>query len=134
MKTTSILAGLFTAFAFSACGPGICERVDAAQTKVFAGKTECQYTEMSGGSSITVKITRATATPASCNMNVSKCTADDQKVLETYAKCVEAAPACSAGSEKAAADAMTACSLQLVTISGATITPKVSADCYAAFK
>lgn len=134
MKNVATIVGLLAAFSLTACGPGICERVDAAQTKVFAGKTECKYTEMTGGATSTITITRASASVSACNMNVSKCTSADQMVLEKYAKCVEAAPACSAGNEKASATAMTSCALELVTISGAMATPKVSADCYTAFK
>lgn len=116
------------------CGGGICERSDAAQTKFFAGKTECSYTEMSNGATITVKVTKGTTSVSTCNMNISKCTSADQTVLDKYLKCAEAAPACAAGSEKAAADAWGACAKELITVNGTTITSNLSADCAAAFK
>lgn len=129
-KMFQVAMAVVAAFSMTACGGGICERVDAASTKFYAGKTECKYTE--GGATVT--LTKGTSTTSSCNMSVSKCSSADNTILDTYAKCVEAAPACSTGAEKAAADAMTACALQLVNISGGMVTSKLSADCAAGFK
>ena len=129
-KMFQVAMAVVAAFSMTACGGGICERVDAAGTKFYAGKTECKYTE--GGATVT--LTKGTSTTSTCNMSISKCTSADNTILDSYAKCVEAAPACATGAEKAAADAMTACALQLVSISGAMVTSKLSADCAAGFK
>jgi hypothetical protein len=118
------------AFSMAACGGGVCERVDAAEKKFYGSNTECKYTE--GGATVTVK--PGTTSTASCNMSLSKCTSADNAVLDSYLKCIETAPACTAGAEKAAVDAQVACALQLVSISGAMVTSKLSADCAAGFK
>ena len=129
-KMYQVAVAVVAAFSMTACGGGICERVDAAQKKFYGSKTECKYTE--GGATVT--LTKGTSSTSTCNMSVSKCTSADNTILESYAKCTEAAPACTAGAEKAAADAMTACALQLVSISGGMVTSKLSADCAAGFK
>lgn len=129
-KLIQVAMAVVAAFSMTACGGGICERIDAASTKFYAGKTECKYTE--GGATIT--ITKGTSTTSTCNMSVSKCSSADNTILDAYAKCVEAAPACATGAEKAAADAMTTCALQLISISGGVPSSKLSADCAAGFK
>lgn len=130
----NVLVVLAAAVSMVGCGGGLCERSEAAQTKFFAGKSECSYTEMSNGASITVKVSKGTTSTSTCNMNISKCTSADQAVLEKYLKCAEAAPACATGSEKAAADAWGLCVKELVTINGTTIMSNLSADCAVAFK
>lgn len=118
------------AVAVSGCGGSVCDRIDASVTRFFAGKTECAY--MDGSTTVTVK--KTTGSAMSCNSKVSACTAADQAILDKYVKCVEAAPVCSAGNEKAAGTAMTACAVELITIGSTGVTPKVSAGCYAAIQ
>ncbi|MBE2252025.1 MAG: hypothetical protein IAE78_20990 [Myxococcus sp.] len=129
-KVIQTAAAVVAIFTMTACGGGICERVDAASTKFYAGKTECKYSE--GGTTVT--LTKGSSSVSTCNMSVSKCTSADNTILESYAKCVEAAPACATGAEKAAADAMTACALQLINVSGGVPMSKLSADCANGFK
>lgn len=129
-KVIQVAVAVVAVFSMTACGGGVCERVDAANTKFYGGKTECKYTE----GAATVTLTKGTTSVSTCNMSISKCTSADNTILDSYTKCIEAAPACTAGAEKAAADAMTACALQLVSISGAMVSSKLSADCAAGFK
>lgn len=94
------------------CGGTVCDRLTAAQDKFFAGQTECKYTD--GSASITLS-------RAATKCSTSACSADEQKALDEYATCLSGAQTCSAGNEKAATSAGTACALQLVS--------KVSAGC-----
>jgi hypothetical protein len=82
------------------CGGTVCDRLNASSDAFYAGKTECKYT--SGGSSIT--LTKG----STCN-DTSKCSADDLKVLDTYATCLGKAQVCSTGNEQKASGDATAC-------------------------
>lgn len=124
-----VAVAMASVFVMTGCGGGTCERVDAANKKFLgSGKTSCSYME----SGATVTITPSFST-SSCNSSLSKCTSADMTIIDGYAKCIEAVPTCATGSEKAAADAYTACIGQIVTISGATVMSKLSADCASGF-
>jgi hypothetical protein len=134
-----VALAVIVAFSMTACGGGVCERIEAADTKFFAGTSECTSTE--GG--VTISISRSrwfggnAFSASSCNMSISKCTSAENTLLDAYAKCIEAAPACTAGGEKAAVDANRACTLQLVNPTRPDYsegTSKLSAECGAAFK
>lgn len=127
-KMIQVAMLVVVAFSMTACGGGgTCERIDAANTKFYGSTSECKYTE--GG--VTVTIRKSTKTTSACNASVTKCTAADNTILESYTKCIEAAPACAAGAEKAAADAMFACAVQITSITGES---KLSADCTASIR
>jgi hypothetical protein len=118
MKQSSLVVlCAFVAVSLSACGASVCDRINAAQDRFFAGKTECKAT--SGSSTIT--LTRG----GTCS-DTSKCTADELKTLDTYASCVTSAQACSTGNESKAASDLTACALAVV--------GKLSTTCSAAIK
>lgn len=124
-----IAVAMASVFVMTGCGGGTCERVDAANKKFFAGKSECSY--MSG--SATVSLKPGSSTVSTCNSSLSKCTSADMTILDSYIKCIEAAPACSTGNEKTAADAYTSCVTQIITISASGVTSKLSADCAGGF-
>lgn len=97
----SLVSLSFVALAtLAGCGGSVCDRINAASGTFYAGKAECKHT--SGGSSVT--LTRG----ASCQ-DSSKCSADDLKVLDTYATCLGQAQACSTGNEEKAVSDGTAC-------------------------
>lgn len=132
-RMVTVAVAVVMTLSITACGSGICERIEAADTRFFAGKSECQSTE--GGVTITISKARwlggAAFSASSCNRSISKCTSADNTLLDAYAKCVEAAPACTAGGEKAAVDAIRACTLQLVDSMGSS---KLSAECTAVLR
>ncbi|MBM4777578.1 MAG: hypothetical protein GQE15_07720 [Archangiaceae bacterium] len=125
-----VAVAMASVFVMTGCGGGTCERIDAANKKFLgSGKTSCSY--MSSGATVTIT---PSFSSSSCNSSLSKCTSADMTILDSYTKCIEAVPACATGSEKTAADAYTACVGQIVTISGGTVTSKLSADCANGFK
>lgn len=104
---------------------GLCERVRAAQIRFFAGKTDC-------GSLDDVNVRRAERPSATCN--VSKCTSSDKTRIEAYALCVDEAPACAGGAEKAATAAYLDCLRPLIAdVSDGVANSKLSPDCGAEF-
>ncbi|MCU0701319.1 MAG: hypothetical protein MUC96_32825 [Myxococcaceae bacterium] len=130
MKRFTVLLATAVAALLSGCGGNTCDRIDAAQKRFFGSSNQCSYT--SGSSTVTVRTNQASL--SSCNAALAKCTTADLQVLDGYTKCIEAAPACTAGNEKAAADAFTACIGQLITVSGTSITSKLSTECGAGFQ
>ncbi|MDX2014276.1 MAG: hypothetical protein SFW67_29015 [Myxococcaceae bacterium] len=130
MKTVTVVLATTIAVLLSGCGGNACDRLDAANKRFFGSSNQCSY--MSGGTSVTVRTNQASL--SSCNAALAKCSSADLQVLDGFMKCVEAAPACTAGNEKTAADAYAACSLQLVTVSGTSIMSKLSTECAAGFQ
>ena len=93
---------------FSACGGTVCDRIGAAESKFFAGKTECSSSE--GGLTLTLRPGQSTG-----QCEASACSsAADQQALDAYASCVSKAPACTAGNEKAATSAAFTCAMALL--------------------
>jgi hypothetical protein len=130
MKTLTLTLCGVLAVLLSGCGGSACDRVDAAQKRFFGSSNQCSYS--SGSSSVTVRTNQASL--SSCNAALAKCTSADLQVLDGYTRCVEAAPPCTAGNEKAATDAYLSCVGQLITVSGTSIMSKLSADCAAGFQ
>jgi hypothetical protein len=122
-----VAVAVLAAFSMTACGGGVCERIGAADTKFFAGKSECTLSE--NGASITIP--KGNSLVSTCNMSISKCTAADLTIIDSFTKCLEAAPVCTTGAEKAAVEARVACTVQLVTPTGSS---KLSADCAGGIK
>lgn len=116
-KVSSAVLAVFAAAALSGCGGTVCDRLEAAQGKFYAGKTTCTYTD---GTS-TVTLTRG----STCK-DLSACSADEQKAVDAFATCLTGATACAAGSEKQATTDGTGCVFALAS--------KVSQACAAAMK
>ncbi|MGA9521941.1 MAG: hypothetical protein WBV82_10780 [Myxococcaceae bacterium] len=87
----------------SACGESFCDRLEAAQTRFFAGKTSCEYRE----GNFTMSVSPAEG--AQCTGALSACTPEEQEALEGYVACLEKAPPCTTGNESAAVEAQLAC-------------------------
>lgn len=100
MSKSLVFLALVTLATLAGCGGSVCDRINTSSDTFYAGKTECKHT--SGASSVT--LTRG----ASCQ-DSSKCSADDLKVLETYATCLGKAQVCSTGNEDKAVSDGTAC-------------------------
>jgi hypothetical protein len=126
MKTILVVSAAIV-IGFSGCGLGTCERVDRANKRFFGNRSECSY--LTGSQTVTVRPGQSTV--SACNTAFTRCSTVDQQVLEGYTKCLETAPFCAPGNEKPAADGYTACSRQLFTVSGTTVTSKLSTDCAA---
>ncbi len=104
--TKLLLSAALCVAAFSGCG-SVCDRLNAANTKVFGSASTCVYME----GSLTITATRLDG--AKCDMALSKCNASDNKALENYASCIEKAPSC-ASNAKDASEALAACALTTV--------------------
>jgi hypothetical protein len=130
MKTLTVVLSAAMAVLLSGCGGTACDRLDAANKRFFGSASQCSY--MTGSTTVTVRTGQASLN--SCNTALAKCTAADLQVLDGYTTCVQAAPPCTAGNEKTATDAYTACVAQLITVSGTTIMSKLSTECAAGFQ
>lgn len=116
-QASSVVLAALAAAALAGCGGTVCDRVEAAQDKFYAGKATCTYTD---GTS-TVTLTRG----STCK-DLSACSADEQKAVDAYATCLTSATACAAGNEKQATTDGTGCVFALAS--------KVSQACAAAMK
>lgn len=116
------------AFALSGCGTSLCVRATEQRSRVFDGKTKCEYTS---GSS-TLSISTDNSSTSQCESNLSKCSTADQSLINDWLKCLEGVPACTTGNEKAAVDGTIACAATLFDTT--TGTAKVTMECLQAFQ
>lgn len=93
-----------TSFLAAGCG-FTCERWSAASTRFFAGRSECPNT-VDGGVSL------GAPTGDACADSLPSCTAVDHERLQRILSCVEAAPACTSGNERAALESLNECLMQ----------------------
>jgi hypothetical protein len=121
MRTALVVAA---ALVLSACGSSICARIEQQGTRILGTKERCEYTE----AGVTFMVSIGQATASECE---SKCTSADQAVVADWLRCIEGAPACTTGSEKASVDAVLRCGSKLV--DGTTGAPKLSAGCLQGF-
>jgi hypothetical protein len=103
MKISNTVLAAMVALS-SSCGGSYCDRYKAATDKFFGAKTECKSANAAGS----IAVSKASLT---CKADVSKCSADDLKVLDAFVSCVNSASPCTDGKEDAAISAFLACGL-----------------------
>lgn len=81
----------------SGCGPSTCDRAEQAGEALQEKKGSCNATV-------------TTAPRATCDANISNCSADDQEKLVAMFDCMENVPACEAGKEFDWLGSIAACS------------------------
>lgn len=116
-QASSVLLAVLAAASLAGCGGTLCDRLEAAQDKFYAGKATCTYSD--GSSNVTL------SRPGTCK-DVSACSAEEQKAIDAFASCLTSATACTAGNEKQATTDGTGCLFVLAS--------KVSQACAAALK
>lgn len=95
---------LGAAVLLTGCGPSTCDRAEAASTALQQKKGNCDVTVTS-------------ASGATCEANVSNCSADDQEKLVAMFDCIEDLPVCQAGNEAGWFASLGACSSHLENVS-----------------
>lgn len=121
-----LLALALLVLSLSGCGGTLCERADSAMVRMFGGRPSCLYSE--GGQ--TLGLVRREGDVDRCESNLSQCTAEDLKLLESYVQCTESVPVCTKGKERDSVMATLSCGAVLLDESNQ---PKLSAQCLKVF-
>lgn len=116
-----LLALALLAASLSGCGVTLCERANGAMERMLGGRSSCVYSE----EGTVIGIVRQEGAVERCESNLSQCTGEDLKLLESYIQCFESVPVCTQGNERNSVISTVACGALLLDGS----TPKVSAQC-----